>query len=157
MPEVVTNSLIVSATPRYYDEIMQVIQDLDFRPPMVMVQVLIAEVRLDDVFEFGVEMGLQDSLLYDRGITSTASPSSNPGFNFVNQSPSSPGLPNVNSLDPGTVAGQAISMLDVGRTSASWGTAGWCSPPPAIRSTCCCGRCSRTAGPKSSVVRKSWR
>ena len=35
---------------------------------MVMIQVLIAEVRLNDTDEFGVELGLQDSLLFDRSL-----------------------------------------------------------------------------------------
>ena len=68
VPEIVTNSLIVSATPRFYDDIKRVITELDRRPPMVAIQVLIAEVTLSDIDEFGIEWGLQDSLLFDRGI-----------------------------------------------------------------------------------------
>jgi type II secretion system protein D len=119
VPELVTNSLIVSATPRYYDEILQVIQDLDFRPPMVMVQVLIAEVQLDELFEFGVEWGLQDSLLFDRGVAGTAS---DPGFNFLGSG--NPGLPNLNSAGRGTVAGRGISSLGMGATNSTLGAGG---------------------------------
>ncbi|HOM16167.1 MAG TPA: secretin N-terminal domain-containing protein, partial [Thermoguttaceae bacterium] len=68
VPEIVSNSLIVSATPRFYDEIVRLIEDLDKRPPMVLIQVLIAEVTLNNVDEFGVELGLQDSILFDRSI-----------------------------------------------------------------------------------------
>ncbi len=120
VPEIVTNSLIVSATPLYYEEIMQVIKELDFRPPMVMVQVLIAEVALDDAFELGVELGLQDSLLFDRGLAGT---SRTPGFNFLDENQFSnqgtPGLPNT-ATDVGreNLAGQALSALGVGRTSS---------------------------------------
>ncbi len=46
--EPVSNSLIVSATPRYFEEIRKVVEELDDRPPMVMIQVLIAEVALDE-------------------------------------------------------------------------------------------------------------
>ena len=42
VPEIVTNSLIISASPRYFDQVMRVVEDLDTRPPMVMVQVVIA-------------------------------------------------------------------------------------------------------------------
>ena len=70
VPEPVSNSLIVSATPRYFDEIKRVVTELDRRPPMVVIQVLIAEVTLRDTDQFGVELGLQDSLLFDRGIAS---------------------------------------------------------------------------------------
>ena len=66
--EDVSNSLIVSATPEYYDEIAALVEQLDERDAMVMIQVLIAEVRLNDTEEFGIEMGLQDSILFDRGL-----------------------------------------------------------------------------------------
>ncbi|MFN5915455.1 MAG: secretin N-terminal domain-containing protein, partial [Planctomycetota bacterium] len=39
VPEPVQNKLILSATPRYYDEIAQLIQRLDEQPPQVMIQV----------------------------------------------------------------------------------------------------------------------
>ena len=60
VPETVSNSLIISATPRFFEEIKKIVEELDKRPPQVMIQVLIAEVDLDNVDEFGVELGLQD-------------------------------------------------------------------------------------------------
>ncbi|MBX9789876.1 MAG: hypothetical protein K2Y37_13245 [Pirellulales bacterium] len=95
--EPVSNSLILSATPRYFDDIRELIERLDAQPPQVMIQVLIGEVRLSNTEEFGVELGLQDSILFDRsvlqnisgGVTSTATtvPAGqlSPGYNF-NQS-----------------------------------------------------------------------
>ncbi len=68
VPEPVTNSLIVSATPRYFDDISQLVAQLDRRPPMAMIQVIIAEVSLNDFDEFGIEMGLQDSILFNRNL-----------------------------------------------------------------------------------------
>ncbi|MCH7752852.1 MAG: hypothetical protein IH898_11950, partial [Planctomycetes bacterium] len=68
VPEISSNSLIVSATPRYYDEIARLIQELDKQDAMVMIQVLIAEISLGDLDEFGVEFGLQDSALFDRSL-----------------------------------------------------------------------------------------
>lgn len=68
VPEPVSNALIISATPRFFDEIMQLVEDLDAEPAQVMIQVLIAEVALGDMDEFGVELGLQDSLLFDRSL-----------------------------------------------------------------------------------------
>lgn len=119
VPELVTNSLIVSATPRYFDEIIQVIKDLDFRPKMVMVQVLIAEIVLSDEFEFGVELGLQDSLLFDRGIALDMgaippNAAGNPGFNFNNITQP---LPNLNSLGRDVLASQGLTNFGVGRTN----------------------------------------
>ena len=66
--EQTSNSLIVSATPRYFDEIQHLIEQIDRRPPMVMIQVMIAEVTLDNTDEFGVELGLQDGILFDRSL-----------------------------------------------------------------------------------------
>ena len=77
--EQVSNSLLVSATPRYFDQIINLIRELDARPPMVMVQVLIAEISLDNTEELGFELGIQDSLLFDRSVAGV------PGFNFNNQ------------------------------------------------------------------------
>jgi general secretion pathway protein D len=68
VPELVSNSLIVSATPRFYEEITKLVEELDKRPPMVMIQVLIGEVTLNSTDEFGVELGLQDSVLFDRSL-----------------------------------------------------------------------------------------
>jgi len=68
VPEPVQNKLIMSATPRYYDEIARLIEELDQQPPQVMIQVMIAEITLGNTDEFGVEMGLQDSVLFDRSL-----------------------------------------------------------------------------------------
>ncbi len=35
---------------------------------MVMIQVLIAEIDLGNTNEFGIELGLQDSVLFDRSL-----------------------------------------------------------------------------------------
>ena len=57
VPEGATNSLIISATPRFFDEVIRVVKELDERPPMVLIQVLIAQVQLNDTDQFGVELG----------------------------------------------------------------------------------------------------
>ncbi|HIM30184.1 MAG TPA: general secretion pathway protein GspD [Planctomycetes bacterium] len=106
VPELVTNSLIVSATPQYFDQMITIIKELDYRPPMVMIQCLVCEVELTDGFEFGVELGLQDSLLFDRGVllgdTTT--------------------LPNATTGE--LLAGQALSTFNLGLSSASTGYGG---------------------------------
>ena len=61
-----TNTLIVSATPRYYEEVMKMIEPLDRPPEQVTVQALIVEVELNNTDEFGVDLGFQDSVLFDR-------------------------------------------------------------------------------------------
>ncbi|NQT38519.1 MAG: hypothetical protein HQ581_13570 [Planctomycetes bacterium] len=111
VPEPVSNSLIVSATPRFFEEIEQLVLDLDEQPPMVMIQVLIVDVLLGSVDEFGIELGLQDSILFGR------SEDGIPGFNFNN-------LPLGNGTDAAALnaakylAGQALSSFGVGRVSS---------------------------------------
>ncbi len=147
VPEPVGNRLILSATPRYFTEIEALIKQLDEPPPQVMIQVLIAEVNLDDAREFGIELGLQDSILFDRSLlgsllttTSTSQTSTpagvvttteeiiqaatnEPGFNFNNlplgNSGSGKSLANASQ-----VAGQGLSNFAVGRVSNELGFGG---------------------------------
>ncbi|MFH1919128.1 MAG: secretin N-terminal domain-containing protein [Planctomycetota bacterium] len=144
VPEQVTNSLIISATPRFYTAIEELVKDLDEAPAQVMIQVVIAEVELSDVDEFGVELGLQDSILFDRSLLgdlvsiteSTLVPgvgtvqnqviqaaSNTPGFDFNNQplgnSGSSKALANSDK-----VAGQGLSNFGLGRMSSELGYGG---------------------------------
>src|SRR5262249_49182519 len=44
--EPITNKLLINATPRYFEEVMRMIIELDAEQPMVVIQVLVAEVDL---------------------------------------------------------------------------------------------------------------
>ncbi len=112
VPDTITNSLIVSATPRFYNDIRQIIKELDNRPPMVVIQVLIAEVTLNNMNEFGVEFGLQDSILFDRSLTDATTGAGIPGFNFNNQ----PLGNNTGAPNPDRVGTQGLTNLNLGRT-----------------------------------------
>ena len=68
VPEPITNKLLISATPQYFEEAMRLITELDAEPPQVVIQVLIAEVDLTNTDEFGVEIGLQSPVLFQRGV-----------------------------------------------------------------------------------------
>ena len=105
VPDTITNSLIVSATPRFYNDIRKIIKELDSRPPMVVIQVLIAEVTLNNMNEFGVEFGLQDSILFDRSVNGV------PGFGF-NNAPLGNDTTGPNTDRVGT---QGITNLNLGR------------------------------------------
>lgn len=115
VPEPVSNSLIVSSTPEYFEQIVQIITELDERPPMVLIQVLIAEVQLSNTDEFGIELGIQDPILFDRSVAGV------PGFLFNNTGP----LGN-NTATPSTdvVGAQAISNFGVGRGNPNLGFGG---------------------------------
>ena len=120
VPEVVSNSLIVSALPEYRAEIENIIKSLDRRPPMIQVKVLIAEVDLDAVEEFGVELGIQDSLLFDRG-TSIAAGGLISGIGFPFNTAT---VPNMNAVGREAFPAQALSNLNVGRVNSSLGYGG---------------------------------
>ena len=148
VPEKVSNSLIVSATPRFFDDIMAVVEKLDAEPPQVMIQVVIAEVSLNNAEEFGVELGLQDSLLFDRSllsaiqtITTTTQQSQSgsvstqtsqdivaaentPGFNFNSGAPLGNSGSATALTQSGDVGGQGITNFAVGRMSDQLGFGG---------------------------------
>jgi type II secretory pathway component GspD/PulD (secretin) len=68
VPEAITNKLLISATPRYFPDIMRLIHELDAELPQVVIQVLLAEIDLSNTEEFGVEIGLQSPVLFQRSI-----------------------------------------------------------------------------------------
>jgi type II secretion system protein D len=54
-----SNSVLVSASPRYLERVKQMIEELDVDPPQVLIQVLLAEVTIDRDDEFGVNMAVR--------------------------------------------------------------------------------------------------
>ena len=147
VPEPVRNTLIISATPRYFEEIKRLIVQLDEAPAQVLIQVLIGEIQLNNAYEFGVEMGLQDSILFDRSLlgelvttvnttqTSTANgivtstseivqaATNEPGFNFNNRPLGNSG--STRALENSDrVGGQGLSHFAVGRVNNELGFGG---------------------------------
>jgi type II secretory pathway component GspD/PulD (secretin) len=142
--EPITNSLLISATPPYYDDLINMVCQLDLMPPQVVIQVLIAEVDLSAEEEFGVEIGLQSPVLFQRGILFPANggtaaytgpatfiptftvnsvvPPAIPGYNFNN-----PNLPLGNNplIGPNVVGVQGITNLGVGRVSSTQNVGGF--------------------------------
>ncbi len=148
VPEPVANKLILAASVRYFDEIKSLIDKLDEQSPQVLIQVLIAEVALGKTTEFGMELGVQSSVLFDRSLlgdlltttnsTQNSTPggvttitdeivqaaSNIPGFLFNNLDPlgNSGSAKAVSSAD--AVGGQGISNFGVGRQSQRKGFGG---------------------------------
>ncbi len=50
-----SNTVLVSASPRYMQRVKEMISELDVDPPQVLIQVLLAEVTLDDTDEWGFD------------------------------------------------------------------------------------------------------
>ncbi len=105
-----TNSILLSASNQYFETAMRMIERLDRRPPLVSIQVLMAEVSLTDSLEFGAELGLQDSLLYSRR-SSTGGTLSSPVFNN--------GTTLAAPTAGANLAGRGLSTLGVGTASAA--------------------------------------
>ncbi len=127
VPEGNTNSVIISATPKYLEEVSALIKSFDSEPAEVNIQVLIAEVALTDDEEFGFEAGLQDSIAFDRSIVTSVtngvnSATGSPGYNII--SSNNKGANYLATADPSTLAGTAISTLGMGRTSSDLGYGG---------------------------------
>jgi type II secretory pathway component GspD/PulD (secretin) len=148
--EPITNKLLISVTPRYYPDVMRMVQELDADQPMVVIQVMMAEVDLTGNEEFGVEIGLQTPVLFQRGIipaatsigtgtisytnatgglvppgvtvSGTVNPSAQPGFPFNNPSL---GLGNNPVVSPTLVGYQGLGSLGVGRVSPTANVGGF--------------------------------
>ena len=139
-PEEISNSLMISATPKYFDEIMRLTKQLDAEPSQVIIQALLVEVELDNTDEFGVELGFQDSILFDRGLlgemvnitdtivngtNTTVTTATNamqrpvvPGFGFNNQPLG------INNANPSRVGSQGLSSFALGRVNNDFGYGG---------------------------------
>lgn len=116
IPEVNSNSILLSVSPRLYEEVRGLIDQLDRRRPMVMIKLLIAEVLLDDTFEMGGELGLQDSLVFNRGLAvgDNVRAAGTPGFNFNNA-----GVNNVNTFGRDTIGAAGVSSFGLGTVSGA--------------------------------------
>lgn len=53
-----SNKLIISTSPRYMEMVLKVVEELDSAPPQVMIEVLLAEVTLDDSDEWGMDISV---------------------------------------------------------------------------------------------------
>lgn len=126
IPESISNSIIVSASPEEMPKILEMIRTFDQDPPQVQIKVLIAEVTLTDQEEFGIESGLQNSTSFDRStITSTSTGSSTgvPGFDIVGSN--GPGKNMSANVDPTDIAGQVLNNFAMGTTDSSLGYGGF--------------------------------
>ena len=139
VPEMNTNSLLINAQPRYYEVVKDLISQLDAAPHQVVIKAMLVEVDLGSTDEFGVELGFQDSILFDRSviddiltITETVtngnvqttdqvivSQQGSPGFAFNNQP-----LGNNIAVNPSRVGSQGLSNFSVGRINNETGFGG---------------------------------
>jgi type II secretion system protein D len=139
--EPVSNSLLLSATPRYFEQLNQMIEKLDAPPAQVIIQALIVEVQLTNTDEFGIELGFQSPILFDRSAignlttttttsqtsastvanTNVLSSQASPGFQFGD--PAS-GLGTNPQNGAAQVGSQELTSLGVGRIDNALGFGG---------------------------------
>ncbi len=140
--EPVSNSLLLSATPRYFNDLKKMIDKLDAPPAQVIIQALIVEVELDNTDEFGIELGFQSPVLFDRSnisnlttlqTTTTVNPTTTVAQNVLLSSTASPGF---QFGDPSSglgtnpaqgsaqVGSQELTNLGLGRTDSTLGFGG---------------------------------
>lgn len=129
--EPVTNSLLLSVAPRLYEDVRRLIDQLDRRPPMVLIKTLIAEVTLSDGFEIGGELGIQDSLLFNRSVAADAVDGAisgvGPVTNGVQAFNFNAAANNTNAQIFGqeSLAGRSLSTFGLGTVSETFGFGGF--------------------------------
>ncbi len=80
-----SNKLVISASPRYIDTVAQIVEELDAAPPQVMIQVLLAEVTIDDSSEFGIDVSIGGVLSEGEGVADLVNRSKIGGDGFAFQ------------------------------------------------------------------------
>ncbi|MCP3904428.1 MAG: hypothetical protein GY715_12440 [Planctomycetes bacterium] len=91
-----SNSVLISASPRYMDRVKQMVREIDVDPPQVLIQVMLAEVTLDATDDWGVNLD---------AIFRTGSAVVSGGFALGTPLLGVPGVPNIQ------VAGTDFDML----------------------------------------------
>lgn len=154
--EPISNKLLISATPRWHGEIMRLVAELDAEQPQVVIQVLIADVKLTGSEDFGVEIGLQSPVLFRRTVYNPSSGAFSPTSGWsslpdqacpsatprLQRSPDTTSWANPNSSPEATR--RLTRAWSDSRGSTRWAPVGWApmalaglsSAPPRTASTC---------------------
>lgn len=77
IPDEVTNSIIVTTYPRIWGEIQEILKKLDRMPRQVLIEVLAAEITLDDTTSLGIEWAIRHGR-FDASFSSSGTISSRP-------------------------------------------------------------------------------
>lgn len=87
-----TNSLVIRASPQDYLQIKRIIERIDIVPRQVLIQVMVAEVELNDSLQYGVEWWLKNLKVSGGGKQWSAQAGLDTGLNSpgVNVNPTTP-------------------------------------------------------------------
>jgi general secretion pathway protein D len=86
IPDEVTNTIVILATPDDYALMFETIQKIDMVPRQVMIEVMIAEVTLGDDLQFGIEWSIKskvDKGFLDLGFNTALNSAAPAGFTFL--------------------------------------------------------------------------
>lgn len=78
-----SNTILLSYNPRMEASVVTMINELDRAPAQVMIQVLMAEVTLNDQFEMGMEFALQDLLFSEKATMGPNETLQGGNFDFI--------------------------------------------------------------------------
>jgi len=78
-----SNTLIMSYSPRMESQVVRLVNELDRLPPSVYIEVLMAEVTVEDRFEMGMEFAIQDLLFSERAFIGANDTLHGDNFDFV--------------------------------------------------------------------------
>ncbi|MCX7666007.1 MAG: hypothetical protein N2112_10700, partial [Gemmataceae bacterium] len=115
-PDPITNRLLINAAPEVMGQILNIIEQLDTEPNQVSVEVLIAEVVLNNGEEFGVEIGLQTPILFDRAVAGAGGAAANSTTPLNFNTTATPAFAPVSEK---TVGFQGLTNYGVGRVGSS--------------------------------------
>ncbi|HRQ75801.1 MAG TPA: secretin N-terminal domain-containing protein [Phycisphaerales bacterium] len=124
-----SNTVLVSASPRYMERVKEMIQRLDVDPPQVLIQVMLAEVTLDSTDDWGIDFrasgradglsitggfGLASAFVTGMGVPNLAVASSD--FDLLIRAMQSQGRLQVLSNPSVMAANNEVARIQVGET-----------------------------------------
>lgn len=87
-----SNSLVIKALPQDYQNIRRIIEVMDATPKQVLIEVLIAEVTLDDALSYGVEYFFRNNGTLNEGFAVSLQPTGVTGIGRGTVPPPSPNV-----------------------------------------------------------------
>ena len=58
--DIASNSLLISASPRQFEQLERIIRDIDIKKPQVLIEAALLELTLDDASRIAIELGMGD-------------------------------------------------------------------------------------------------
>lgn len=69
VPDLATNSLVIRTEPPNYPVLRETVEQLDVRPPQVLLEVLVTEITLDEATQYGINWSIFSDNVGDASVT----------------------------------------------------------------------------------------